>query len=163
MKNLVKFFIVFISVLVTACSQGGFSVDPMIDPGVAGTRTPGSEADPDPSNPDNGSEGTTLTSVLVSWAIPTTRTDGTALLVSEVREYRIYFRSADGFNSEQTLVVDGGNSISAVISNLAAKEWIFAITTVDTDLQESARSPEISVNTTTGKMNHAHFEFAAYP
>lgn len=161
MKTIKSLTILLFSFGLFACSKGGFTtVDSDLDNSKSDIQNPSTGEDPTnpntPSNPSNPSAGS---SVQINWTPPTTRTNNAPLSIAELKEYRIYFRSADGLNSEQTLVVTGGASNSAIISNLANKEWIFSLTAVDTGFLESDRSSEIRVTTVSGKTTKIEISF----
>jgi hypothetical protein len=86
----------------------------------------------------DGSTETTGTASL-SWQIPTTRTDGTALAISEVEGYRIYMGSTDG---DMIMVVDLNDCAQTdyTLTDLPTGSYHFAVTTYDTDGNESAFS-----------------------
>jgi len=85
----------------------------------------------------------------LSWTAPSTRVDGTPLAPSEIKEYLVYY------------TIDGqtpGEGVPIVVSGTSASETVtlellprvdpyvisFAISTVDTDGLESARSETVS-------------------
>jgi hypothetical protein len=81
----------------------------------------------------------TTASATLSWAIPTTRTDGTPLLMSEVDGYRIYMGET---SSQLNLIMDLNSSIttSYTVTDLLNGTYYFAVTTYDIQGNESAFS-----------------------
>ncbi len=75
----------------------------------------------------------------LSWQIPTTRTDGTALALSEIGGFRIYMGST---SENLTMIVDleNGATTSYSVTGLAAGSYYFSVTTYDADGNESQYS-----------------------
>ncbi len=79
-----------------------------------------------------------LHSVSLAWGIPTTRVDGTPLMIGDIASYEIfYYASSAGINNGQTITVtatDGaGNHVNAyTINDLLAGEYYFSLAAVDT-------------------------------
>lgn len=71
----------------------------------------------------------------ITWVAPTTREDGTALLLAEIDHYDLY---ADG---ALLAAVPGGDSTTQ--ADLAPGQHCFALKTVDTDGRESVFSNEV--------------------
>lgn len=84
----------------------------------------------------------TLSSIDLSWDIPTAREDGSALELYEIDGYVIAYGTASG-NLTETLSVTGGGETEATISDLPAGTYYFAIATVDSDGVQGAFSSEI--------------------
>ncbi|MGD8589000.1 MAG: putative Ig domain-containing protein, partial [Chromatiales bacterium] len=81
---------------------------------------------------------TTGTAAL-SWQIPTTRTDGTPLTISEIEGYRVYMGDADD-NLVMIVDLNDGTQTSYTVTDLTAGNYHFAVTTYDTDGNESLYS-----------------------
>jgi len=85
----------------------------------------------------------TTDSATITWTAPSTREDGTALSLSEITGYKIYYgTAADNY----TVVVDI-NDVSTTqytISSLTTGTYYFAVTTIDTDGRESLYSTNLS-------------------
>jgi len=71
----------------------------------------------------------------ITWDAPTTREDGTELLLAEIDHYDLY---ADG---ELLAAVPGGDSTTQ--ADLSPGQHCFAMKTVDTDGRESVFSNEV--------------------
>ena len=80
-----------------------------------------------------------LGSITLGWTAPSARTDGTALSLSEISEYRIYYGPAPG-NYTNSFTVTNSGATSAVISNVQSGTWYVAMTTVDSNGVESSQS-----------------------
>ncbi len=79
---------------------------------------------------------TTMGSVSLSWVPPTTRTDGSALDMSEISGYRIYMgTTADSL--EEIVELADGSINDYVVDNILTGDYYFAVTTYDTDGNES--------------------------
>ena len=75
----------------------------------------------------------------LSWQIPTTRTDGTPLALSEIDGYRIYM----GTTSENLMMIvdlNNGTTTSYSVTSLASGSYYFSVTTYDADGNESPYS-----------------------
>lgn len=75
----------------------------------------------------------------VSWTIPTTRADGTALSVAELSGYEVYYTNDTGSVSV-AVPVSGGSTVSAVVSNLTSGNYYFSISAIDSSGLKSALS-----------------------
>ena len=78
-------------------------------------------------------------SVSLSWTAPVARADGTALALSEITGYTVYYGTTAG-NFPNSINVDHGSSTSATISNLPAGAYFMVVTTRDSDGRESGQS-----------------------
>lgn len=80
-------------------------------------------------------------SATLSWNPPTENSDGTAL--TNLTGYRIYYgRNADQLT--RTVVVNNAGLTRYVIENLVPARWHFAMTSINADGKESARSATVS-------------------
>jgi hypothetical protein len=82
---------------------------------------------------------TTTGSVALAWVPPSTRTDGSSLDLSELAGYRVYMGTTA---SDLQQIVDlADSSINEyVVENLDSGDYYFAVTTYDTDGNESSFS-----------------------
>ena len=83
-----------------------------------------------------------LGSFTLGWTAPATRTDGTALSLADIDAYRIYYGPAPG-NYTNSVTINNGSATSAVINNIQSGTWYVAMSTIDINGLESARSGEI--------------------
>lgn len=76
---------------------------------------------------------------LLSWKIPTSRADGTALSLSEIDGFRIYMGQS---NNQMSLIMDlnDNSATSYSITDLKIGTYYFAVTTYDTEGNESTFS-----------------------
>ena len=81
----------------------------------------------------------TTGSATLSWAIPTTRTDGTSLSISEIDGFRIYMGES---SSQLDLIMDlnSNSTTSYTVRDLVSGTYFFTVTTYDIDGNESAYS-----------------------
>lgn len=84
-------------------------------------------------------------SAALSWSIPTTRTDGTALALSELAGYEVYYTDSTG-TTNVSVPVSGGTTTSTTVSNLTSGTYYFSMSAIDTSGQ---KSPLSAVNTVT--------------
>jgi hypothetical protein len=78
-------------------------------------------------------------SAKLSWGIPSTRTDGTPLSLSEIDGFRIYMGQSSG---QLNMIMDlsGGTTTTYTVTDLASGTYYFAVTTYDTEGNESPLS-----------------------
>ncbi len=78
----------------------------------------------------------TTGSATLSWTIPTSRTDGSPLSLSEIDGYRIYMGPNE---DELVMIVDlnEGSATSHTLVDLASGTYVFTVTTYDTEGNES--------------------------
>lgn len=83
----------------------------------------------------------------MTWQIPTTRADGSALIASDLASYEIYYTTdptqPGAVSAKYT--VNGGMTTSYDISNLGAGTYYFAISAIDTLGDKSALSSYVTV------------------
>ncbi len=80
-------------------------------------------------------------SATLSWTAPIQRTDGSAL--TGLSGFKIYYGQISRSYS-QTQTVAGGTATSAIVQNLAAGTWFFALSAIDSAGAESSQSAEVS-------------------
>ncbi len=86
-------------------------------------------------------------SINLSWTAPSTRSDGSALDISEIGGYQIYVgESSSSMEMEQDL--NEGSAVSATISNKPVGTYFVAITAYDRDGNASSLSNVIEVTVT---------------
>lgn len=99
------------------------------------------------------SDGTTISSIgpfsimvnvdsssaQLTWAIPTTRTDGTPLQISEINGFRIYM-GENGYDMAMIIDINDSSMTHYTVTNLTFGTYYFAVTTYDADGNESAFS-----------------------
>lgn len=85
----------------------------------------------------------TLGKAVLSWQIPTERENGTALPVSEIASYEIYY-TAEKSGASQTIVVNQATQKSYTVSGLKPDSYHFSMVTVDSDGVYSELSKVVS-------------------
>jgi hypothetical protein len=80
-------------------------------------------------------------SVSLSWTAPVARADGSALALSEITGYTVYYGTSSG-NYPNALTINDGSATSATISNLPPGTYYVAVTTRDSGGRESSHSSE---------------------
>jgi len=88
-------------------------------------------------NRESGETG----SATLSWAAPTTRTDGTPL--DDLAGYTILYGRMPGVY-DYTIDIDNPGVLSYVVENLVSGEWYFSLVAVDANGVESDRSNEVT-------------------
>lgn len=81
----------------------------------------------------------------LSWSIPATRADGTALTASELAGYEVYYTNDSG-SVAATVPVSGGTTTVASVSSLSSGNYSFAISAIDTSGLKSALSSVVAVS-----------------
>jgi hypothetical protein len=82
-------------------------------------------------------------SVSLSWTAPVARADGTALSLSEIAGYRVYYGTSAG-NYSDSVDVNSVSSTSVTITSLPVGTYYMVATTRDSDGRESAYSQEVT-------------------
>ena len=77
--------------------------------------------------------------VAISWSAPEAREDGTPIDATEISAYRVYYGSPEGSGFDTSIEVPG-NATNAVIEDLSAGDYKFAVTAVDIQGLESQMS-----------------------
>ena len=84
-----------------------------------------------------------LGSATLSWAAPTTRTDGSAL--TNLSGYKIYYgRMSETY--DYSIDITNPGVLTYVVEGLASGEWFFALSAYDSDDLESSLTDEVSWN-----------------
>ncbi|GBE04611.1 MAG TPA: hypothetical protein ENG95_07285 [Nitrospirae bacterium] len=90
------------------------------------------------SGSGGGDSGGYSGSVTLTWDAPTTNEDGTPL--TDLAGYMVHYGPGSG---NYIYLLNNGNNTEALISNLAAGTWCFAVTAYDTSGNESEYSDEV--------------------
>lgn len=81
----------------------------------------------------------------ISWTIPTMRTNGTALPISELKGYQVYWtRSSD--NAKGTINISSSTQASAAFDVYTPSTYYFAVSAVDTSGLKSPLSTLVQAN-----------------
>lgn len=75
-------------------------------------------------------DGFAGTSAMLTWKIPTTRENGEALSLSDLKGYEIYYTTED-LSKADIVPVDGASTSSYILKNLAAGKYYIAISAID--------------------------------
>lgn len=78
----------------------------------------------------------------LSWIAPAEREDGTALSLSEIAGYTIYYGTTSSVY-DTSLFINDHTATSHTFEDFAPDEYYFVITTIDTEDRESVYSNEI--------------------
>lgn len=126
MKNIrTPFTILALSALISACGGGDDS--------------------PPPGNTANKSGGTTYNgTVNINWEIPTTKTDGSPISLSELGGYRIYVSTnSNSIPSIPSVDLKDGTKTQYSITDLPAGTYYISLTSYDVNGDESAYSNKV--------------------
>ena len=83
--------------------------------------------------------------ILISWKAPVEREDNTALLISEIKQFNIYWGLASG-DYQNTIPINLNFATSYDFVSAPSKTLYFVMTTIDTDGRESVYSPEVMID-----------------
>ena len=91
--------------------------------------------------------GAVTSSGTLSLVAPSQREDGTALSMSEIQAYRIYYGSISRDYHGAVDIEDGGaTSVNVTDLGIPSGTYYIAITVIDTDGRESRYSTEVSAS-----------------
>lgn len=127
----------------TSTSSGSTTTDTTASTGTTDT-TSGT------TTTDTGSTTTTTTTptsynAQLSWTIPTTRADGTALTAAELAGYEIYYTNDSGTVSA-VVPVSGGSTATTTVASMTPGNYSFAISAIDSTGLKSSLSSVVSVS-----------------
>ncbi len=83
-----------------------------------------------------------LANVSLSWVAPAEREDNTALSLSEIASYKIYYGSTQG-QYTNSVAINDSTATGHTFTSFSSGTYYFVITTIDTDGRESKYSPEV--------------------
>mgnify|MGYP002150920393 CR=1 FL=1 len=106
-------------------------IDPVVEPVVV--------AEPVVSASPN------LFNISLSWSVPAQREDGSALSLTDIQKYNIYYGTSATDLSALVSVADS-SQVTYTFTNMTANTYYFAISTVTTDGVEGVRSTTLSLN-----------------
>ena len=92
----------------------------------------------------SGTDSTGSTALNLSWVAPSEREDNSALALSEIASYCIYYGTESG-NYQNKLDVNDSSAVQAQLSGIPPGTYYVSITTVDTEGRESSFSTEVVV------------------
>jgi VCBS repeat-containing protein len=86
----------------------------------------------------------TSADIVLSWTAPAEREDNSALTLSEIAGYKVYYGSDPGQYTNNVSINDA-TATGYTFTDFPADTYYFAVTTIDTDDRESQYSTEISI------------------
>jgi len=95
-------------------------------------------------NPNPNTNPTIINLLGLNWTAPSEREDGTALSLSEIAGYRIYY-GVETDNYQNQVDVNDTSADQTQVADLASGTYYVVMTTIDTDGRESAYSSEIVI------------------
>jgi len=128
-----------ISLQMTACSSEDIltAVDSDIYSGTTTENVTATEKEKENNVP---------TDITLAWVAPAEREDNSALSLSAIAGYKVYFGTTQGQYSKSLSISDGSAS-DYTFNGFAADTYYFVITTIDNDGRESQYSTEITITT----------------
>jgi hypothetical protein len=125
----------------TTTSSGSTTTDTTASTGT----TSGTTTTTDTSTSTSTTTAPTSYSAQLSWTIPTTRADGTALTASDLAGYEIYYTDDTGSVSA-VVPVSGGSTASTTVASMTPGKYSFAISAIDSAGLKSSLSSVVSVS-----------------
>ena len=113
--------------------------------GDSGSGSSGSTGGSTGGSSTGGGSTSTTGSLSLRWTAPSARSDGSALALSEIGGYRIYYGTSRG-NYPGMYDQTNGAATSATVTNLASGAYYLVMSTYDTSGREGPRSPEVTKN-----------------
>jgi VCBS repeat-containing protein len=81
--------------------------------------------------------------ITISWIAPVEREDGTAISMSEIAGYRVYYGVSQGDYTREVEITNS-STMNVTLSNLKPGTYYLVVTSVDQDGRESVFSQEVS-------------------
>ena len=91
-------------------------------------------------------ESNTPADITLSWVAPAEREDNSALSLSAIAGYKVYYGTTQGQYSNSVAINDG-TAVAYTFTGLPAGNYYFVVTTIDTDGRESQYSSVVSLTT----------------
>ena len=91
-------------------------------------------------------ESNTPADITLSWVAPAEREDNSALSLSAIAGYKVYYGTTQGQYSNSVAINDG-TAVAYTFTGLPAGNYYFVITTIDTDGRESKYSSVVTLTT----------------
>ena len=89
-------------------------------------------------------ETNTIATIDLSWFAPAEREDNTAIALSEIAGYKIYYGSTQG-QYPNSVTIDDGSATGHTFQNFTAGTYYFVVTTIDAEGRESQYSTEAAI------------------
>ncbi|MBI1425218.1 MAG: hypothetical protein GC149_17355 [Gammaproteobacteria bacterium] len=134
------------SIIVTACGGGNTTITgngaTSSSSGSSGTTGGTSSGGGTTSGGGSTSGGTTTTgSVTLKWTAPTTRSDNTAVSLSDISGYRLYYGSAPTDTPNYVNITDGTATQQTI--SLPSGSYYFRISAIDSSGYEGLKSTAV--------------------
>lgn len=141
-SNFLRLFVFAVLLAVIGCGSGVSGDDTSVT-----TNTEPSSPITDPTNPGTepsteGSPGSGTGKATLSWAAPTTNTDGTPL--TDLAGFKVYYGTVSPVDKTNGQSIDVGNVTGSALSGLSAGTYFFRVTAYDIFGNESSYSEEVS-------------------
>ena len=91
-------------------------------------------------------ENNVSTDITLAWIAPVEREDNSALSLTAIAGYKVYFGNTQGQYSK-SLSISDGSATGYTFNSFAAGTYYFVITTIDNEGRESQYSSEITITT----------------
>ena len=101
---------------------------------------------PGPSCIDTGCISNTPADITLSWVAPAEREDNSALSLSAIAGYKVYYGTTQG-QYPNSVAINDGTAVAYTFTGLPAGTYYFVVTTIDTDGRESQYSAVVTLTT----------------
>ncbi len=98
----------------------------------------------EPSCIDTGCISNTPADITLSWVAPAEREDNSALSLSAIAGYKVYYGTTQG-QYPNSVTINDGTAIAYTFTGLPAGTYYFTATTIDTEGRESQHSPVVTI------------------
>jgi len=96
------------------------------------------------TNTNTGDNTSLSTYIKLSWVAPAEREDNSALPLSAIAGYKVYFGTTQGQYSHSVSISDG-SATGYTFNDFAAATYYVVVTTIDTEGRESQYSSEVTI------------------
>ena len=99
---------------------------------------------PGPSCIDTGCISNTPADITLSWVAPAEREDNSALSLSAIAGYKVYYGTTQGQYSD-SIAINDSTAVAYTFNGLPAGTYYFVVTTIDTEGRESQYSSVVTI------------------
>ena len=90
-------------------------------------------------------ENNTPADIILSWVAPAEREDNSALSLSAIAGYKVYYGTTQGQYTD-SVTINNGTAAGYTFTGLPAGTYYFVVTTIDTEGRESQYSSVVTIN-----------------
>lgn len=94
---------------------------------------------------ETGTNTLNTSEINLSWVAPAERENNSALSLSEIAGYKIYYGTTKGQYSS-TMAINDGSAESFIVNGLQTGTYYFVVTAIDSEGRESQFSAEVKID-----------------